>query len=663
MDSSAWYSPAKSEFAIVSASGSRRYIIHIAQQLAWISAVFRVPRDGELSYSDVVFEKRGPLEFQLMLMDLQTVKNPRKFCWHSLFVNSVMARGFATPDREKEVGIELPFDVMTSLACILYPMEYHEGVILRGISLTLVPTAYHSGSVQWHCVSSEQKSRLPRADEVMKQIAEWFETSDLGLLSTARTFLGYCSKAEIHLGTKDIDYKSIQSSGATSERTGVGLSGELPTSLGFSFKGFVTATLSPKFVLTRGLRTTITTAETIIEDRLLDAVDQPLLLYNVDKKQGWLVPELSVILHMAHAWASRQPDIPAEILAQVPHAEVSVDGGKAAWNAFLKGKGSEVRKVSLDGKPQLFAEVIKKIFSALEKRKDLAMVRDDISRMKSSKLCGWEFEDMVNGKYSPKRKEVDIDRKTAGEWNLIAAENPDLVVLFCNGLTQPIRPARHERTCSLLTPIPEGHCYLIASVPCLRRLSKDCGGTESSPKLTSKLHWHRPQGASLFEGCEYGVENGCNPLQEVASEKKAIAPGRLEPHGAVIFGKAKQKMRVWCEPIEAHGEDRSDESTMISMASRQTEESPSAAPPPALRPLPSTYIRQDRERGVAVAPYQISTNGSAQNSDPGIVSSLVSIEVHQKLTGGNLGVCPGNDGPRRARLSSSPDSRRKHPAQ
>ena len=338
-----------------------------------------------------------------------------------------------------------------------------------------------------------------------------------------------------------------------------------------------------------------------------------------------------------------------------------MDGGKAAWNAFLKGKGLQVRKVSLDGKPQLFVEVIKKIFSALEKRKDLAIVRDDISRMKSSKLCGWQFEDMVNGKYSPKRKEVDIDRKTAGEWNLIAAENPDLVVLFCNGLTPPIRPARHERTCSLFTPIPEGHCYLTASVPCLRRLSKDCGGTESSPKLTSKLHWHRPQGTSLFEGCEYGVENGCSPLQEVASEKKAIAPGRLEPHGAVIFG--KQTMRVWCEPIEAHGEGRSDESTMISMATHQTEESPLAAPPPVLRPLPSTYIRQDRERGVAVAPYQISTNGSAQNGDPGIVSSLVSIEVHRKLTGGNLGVCPGNDDPRRARLSSSRDSRRKHPAQ
>ncbi len=156
------------------------------------SAAFRVPKCGELSYSDVVFERTSTLQFRMMLMDLRKVKKTDSSCWHPPFANCVLVRGFTTPNRGKENGIELPFEVMLSLACIVCPMEYHDGVNLRGVSLTLLPIDHAPGSVQWHCVFSKQESSLPRADEVTKQISEWFETSDLQLLRTARTFLGYC---------------------------------------------------------------------------------------------------------------------------------------------------------------------------------------------------------------------------------------------------------------------------------------------------------------------------------------------------------------------------------------------------------------------------------------------------------------------------------------
>ncbi len=571
-------------------------------------------------------------------MDLQKVKRTDSSCWHPLFANCVLVRGFTTPKRGKENGIELPFEVMLSLACIVYPMEYHDGIVLRGVSLTLVPIAHVPGSVQWHCVFSKQDSSLSRADEVMKQIPEWFETSDLQLLRTARTFLGYCGKAEIHLGTRDTDYRRIQKSDAAGERTRAEFSREFSTSLGISAKDLITATVSPKITFSKGMRARTKLVEPFLEDRLLRARDQPLLLYDVEKRQGWLVPELSVVLHIAHAWVFQQPDIPGEVLEQVPYAVASVNGGKAAWDAILKGAKVELRKDSIDGKAQLFGDVIKNIIGALESRKELALGRDETSGIHligRPGLRGWEFVDMVNWKYLFERKEVKIDRKTAGEWDLIAAEKPDLVVLFCKGLGQPIRPAQHEKLCRLWTPIHEGRYYLTASVPCLKRLSEDCGGTGSCPKLTQSRHWHRPRGASLFEGCKYGVENGCYRLQELMVKKKAVAPGFLEPHGAVIFGKTKQTLKTCCEPFEAPSEDQFNETLAIYANPHHVEEEALVAPAAVSESRTPTQTRQDCDSIVFQSPYHnnaANDNGNFENRDFDVMSPLVNIEVHQSLT-------------------------------
>ena len=152
-----------------------------------------------------------------------------------------------------------------------------------------------------------------------------------------------------------------------------------------------------------------------------------------------------------------------------------------------------------------------------------------------------DFVDIVTWKFLFERKEVTINRKTASEWDRIATDNPDVVVLFCTGLRDPIKPAKHEKVCRSWTPIPEGLCYLTACVHCIKWLSEACKGILTRPKLTNRLYWHRPRGGSLFEDCTCGKTPCCHRLQELA-EKKANAPGPLQPHGAVIFGK---KSRHW----------------------------------------------------------------------------------------------------------------------
>ena len=93
------------------------------------------------------------------------------------------------------------------------------------------------------------------------------------------------------------------------------------------------------------------------------------------------------VLHMAHAWASRQPDLKADILGKLTFAEASGDGGEAAWNAILEGKKIEIRSSPVDGNQQQFMDVVKNMLSALESRKELTIGREILLG-----AAGWDGE-------------------------------------------------------------------------------------------------------------------------------------------------------------------------------------------------------------------------------------------------------------------------------
>lgn len=496
-------------------------------------------------------------DFRLFPLDLQEVDDSESPCWHPLFTNGVIAHGFPVPLRHQERGIELSFEVMITLAGVMYPLEYDDGMILKGPSTILIPTALvpltpvpkppFSNSVQWHFISGVPDKRLTLnciADHVSD--SEWFKTWDFDLLRTARTFLGYCKNAEIHLGIIKSNYGNIERSNAKYEQPMPEMSRKISLPLGISLMG-VQASISTSIVFPKGLRVTTRPASSFFNDQLNRARDQPLLLYDTEDKRGWLVPELSVILHIALAWASKQRDC-SDILKMIPHAAISGNGGEAAYNAITRGQGIKLR-TGLDGNPQLFTDLIKNFMTALDSRKDLVIGREETSNRKRSPLRGWEFVDIVNFSYFSKREEVAIDRRSGGKWDLIAAENSELLVLFGKGLGDIIKPAKDENICQSWNPIPKGKCYLTASSFCLKNLAATHSIETTSPRLTRNLHWHKPRGAKLFEDCKFGTAIGCNRLQKL-KKSYARAPGPLESHGAVIFGRAKTSNMPICTPLE-----------------------------------------------------------------------------------------------------------------
>ncbi len=176
-------------------SGSLEQIIVVAQQLAWITASFRVPFYGQVSYSEFLITRTGNMVFDLFPTPLEEVRERVSACWLSLFANSIIARGLAVPARDGEIGIEIPFSLMTALANVMYPVFHTDGIYLRGFSNLLFPAKISSDmkSVQWHLVTSTRaRSHLPHGTlPGTTDKTEWAKCDDFNQLASApRTFLG-----------------------------------------------------------------------------------------------------------------------------------------------------------------------------------------------------------------------------------------------------------------------------------------------------------------------------------------------------------------------------------------------------------------------------------------------------------------------------------------
>ena len=144
-------------------TGSLEQVVVVAQQLAWITASFRVPVYGQVSYSEVLISRTGDMVFDLFPMPLEEVRERVSACWLPLFANTIIARGLPVPAREGETGIEISFALMTALANVMYPVTHTDGIYLRGFSNLLFPAKISPDmkSVQWHLITSTRAPSHP----------------------------------------------------------------------------------------------------------------------------------------------------------------------------------------------------------------------------------------------------------------------------------------------------------------------------------------------------------------------------------------------------------------------------------------------------------------------------------------------------------------------
>ena len=437
---------------------------------------------------------------------------------------------------------------MISQAGILFPKTYKEGLFLRGLSTLIYPTASWENHeiVQWHILYSDNPDTelspgtIPlgdSSDEV--RTSRWMRCTDLQQLASAkRTFLGYCKDINIHLATADSEISQVTYSQSEHEDPPSGLRLDSIT-LGTSSMGKVSARINIGYSKPKGLM--LGSMHETLPDLLDSAQDRPLLVYDDHPRaqKGWLVPTLSVVLHMLHIWARDK-----KLLRQIPFVDPCSNAGEMARELIERGGKLKLRPGERKKQYERLRDVVKKHLIFLEAlRVEEAIAKRDRAAtvmLRAAKVYGWDLVDIAKLDLPFLRKEHSIDES----WTGLSME---VLVLFCQGLGEVIRPAPASKVCSAWYPIPSKRQYLTATVPCLQRLSLNYGGSieDHCLRVADRGYWRCPgenSSKNLFEDCDLtkstSNRHDCIKAPQQISISRIYIKNYQRPptSGAVVFG-------------------------------------------------------------------------------------------------------------------------------
>lgn len=531
-------------------NGTPEEIISVVHQVAWLGLAFRLPIAGELSHSDFTLRQSSLLQFDLEYSPTQIVGRSSEMCWYPLFTGLVLACGFPIPPRENEIGVELPFDVMTSLGGVMHPILSDGGYILRGFSSIIYPVSQRSmhspqGSVQWHAlysssertsVSLESLKNLPRLK--VSDLAE-FET-----LSSCRIFLGYSSEVHVHLGTQDSEYgQSFRPHGPSlgAQRSRLVFSG---LSANINGSHYIGAGLGANWSVNKSKAAEIREVSKVSYEAILSEImDQPSVMYDVKDCRGWLVPTICVILHMIHVralyWANQE--VLPTLETPIPF---SINGNKhtaskAALQAIKKDFKDPKLYVSPRGQEAIHLSAwVTELWAAID-----AMRCDIVNEkpLKRAGLVGWDFFNVaVRGTACGERKETR--RKFRGTWKDLINES-GIVVFHGIGFGEIIKA--RTPICSVWKSIPTGEDLLVACIESVIQLQDLIGSSFASVSdfkmcFNGPPEWPKEDSFScdpeMGKRCWRHVHNICR-----RGELRPIE-GSKHNQGAVVFGDNKERI-------------------------------------------------------------------------------------------------------------------------
>ena len=554
------------ETASILLTGNLDQIVEMLEQLSWLAATFRPSAEGLLTSSYAYFEEISAKYkfdwepgFELSLVSpryypIDTVsdeKPEQSNCWTPLFSAGVLAQGYRIRQRpEAAFGLEIDFPVLAVLARLDGPINYEEGIIFSGKSSMLFPSRLleaGTGAIQWHLVGVDDAVCMV---DILEK-SNWVQSRDLEQLITSRSFLGYCKYAQVLAGTKNLLDKSIVGESCIRRSTStLEVRPEVSISTGFTAKGIWNATLATKVVLTKGLRAQITGDEIDFRDRLHRTVQPPVLVFDTATQSAWLIPEISLILHIVHEYLKQDwVQTPRGPGVTLPYAEVASDGGNAAFHVIVEHGHEELWKRQEDGKSKRFMDVISdyvKLFETI--RKEVNMKKAAAGRkFRQPRLLGWDFIDILAKDHLFYERELSTDMGPRMAWWDIAL-NTDTLVVFGSNFGQLIRPdPERSLVCQSWSPVPTNSSLLTASARCMMYLARKCDIRDTSyRKVAEGLEWHTPKGSHLYgEVCNGTHCEKCIFIQELRSTSKmpwhrsgknTAAAEAIELDGALIIG-------------------------------------------------------------------------------------------------------------------------------
>lgn len=538
--------PGNTVFTEIYVRGTRSEIVQTAQQLVWMMSTFQTQNltnpPGKI-YSQFKIKELGNNKYSLEQSPLSEAPNSIASCWLSMLHGSVIAQGFPTPPRGIEKGVEISLAAIKILAGVEYPV-YLEGVtFLRGWSTLLYPVraSKNFSSIQWHMVRSddpEDEGLKPNKQSVT--VSNW---KDVGLdsLQNLRSFVGYCSNANIHVGTESFHVQvPEEKSGASSVKSRWLWGNKITVSIASSGMGAAGPEFGGEIGLHKKARASIT--ERADSGKVLvRSAKTPVVMYDISAGTGWLVPEISVALHVARSWLLERGDLAEVEKSKIPLAPIMEDGGQAARRTIRSNRGHKLNCADEDSSWSFYDTVNDSVRLLRACRE--TQVREESSEsgawlaswFRSPRLYGWDIADLVEGRESTPRKEVTIRSDSKSKWLSAIANHPDILVLFCDNIQPPIQPAEPDTLCRKWNPMSSGENYLVASVRSLKALANYCNGSPNLRKLADSCYWIQPLGSDPWGPCDFKSRHGCDRMQQLGDGASNLTTDICED-GAVVFG-------------------------------------------------------------------------------------------------------------------------------
>lgn len=470
--------------------------------LDWLFRAIREPSDGFLisqsscrwSTSPSVVQDM-PLSFTLQSTPLPEMDHN---CWQHLFGSCFVLEETDCHSGEPPPGkgLETSFHLMLAMAGVEYPVEVDGGVVFVGYNTVLVPTKVEHDYAQFHLeVDSEQQINpftLNYTDRVL--------ITDYTVLKSKRCFLGWCELAHIKLGTRALP-PTVQYSSAKEKKKTVHLS-SLSTGFQLTSAAPVQAGINGQANFSFLSHRLHFPAPTIYSKMIWDTSKHVALVCDVAAQRSWLVPKLSLMVHMAHAWFySQHPEQEGSVEENpIPFVEPYLRGATLAQcfdkqgDVIVCGSGNDAFR-------------LRSLLLGL----NINLLETKRLTEKSNNQClyGYEFMDIVS---EPGKGSVMKEAKMKKSKNWLGLANLVDAVVFCSDLGDAISPAhlgsRKSSSCNLL---PVGHEYLAAHVSCLAELAKRSGHplgtrlTSSQIVLSEKNVWHFS--GEPFEPCNHEESN------------------------------------------------------------------------------------------------------------------------------------------------------------
>jgi len=190
------------------AEGTADSIAEVGEVVAWLLAAVRcspvedamaycTPRVKTLDRDSLSARYRCELEFEMCAS--YEAKDVGGRCWHGMFRNPVVVRGFPIPRRPRpNTGLEIPFHMAARLTDARRLHDFMGRFYLKGFSAMLAAVEVIGGMVLWHLYHNTAGGRISYLDA--NNNSPHAEGISTNVLRASRHVIGWCSHADYLAG-------------------------------------------------------------------------------------------------------------------------------------------------------------------------------------------------------------------------------------------------------------------------------------------------------------------------------------------------------------------------------------------------------------------------------------------------------------------------------